>query len=327
MKLNSVIVAFSFSLTFLWYTYITSGPFYSVSLQLRTIFNGFLDEFFNAGSRGETTLAGLGLSQPTSILHNIGRYFHIVTTFFILIGFISLLAKWKKERLDSEYVLLIFSNMALLLLTIIVPGFAGILEMGRFYIVALLFVSPLFVLGGETLFGKALNLKKEKKKEGYCLVLTSIVLVAFFLFQTGLGYEITGDPVPSSISLSLYKMQDAMPLIHESDVFGATWLSKFGDVEHIGTYSDGVSYMWVLTSYSTINRNMTTIISNTSMITSTAYTYFRQFNVIKGIVIYDARRIIPYNISELPIFNSTAVFNNKIYSNGACEIYYSTPKV
>jgi uncharacterized membrane protein len=243
-----------------------------------------------------------------------------------LIGFISLIGRWKKDRLDSECVLLISINMAFLLSAIIIPGFAGILEIGRLYIIVLLFLSPLFVLGGETFFGKVLFfLGKGKKKEGYCLVLISIVLVAFFLFQTGFIYEITGDPVPSSISLSLYKMQDSWYLIHESDVFGATWLSKYGDVEHIGTYSDAASFYHVLTSYSTIDRNMITWIFNTSMITSTSYIYLRQFNVIKGIVTYDTINLIPYNISELPIFNSTIVLNNKVYSNGACEIYYSAP--
>ena len=241
----------------------------------------------------------------------------------------SLIMKWKREKFDSEYFLLIFVNMIFLLSAIIVPGFSNILQMGRLYEITLLFLSPLFVLGGEALFKKILSLsiKKEKKKEIYSTILISIVLVVFFFFRTGLVYEIADDPVPSSISLSLNKMQDNMLLIHESEAFCAMWLSKYGNVEEIITYSDGVAYYHVLMSYSTINDSMMGVISNTTIINQPSYTYLGWANVMKRILIYDTSvsPFIQFNMSELPIFNSSITSTSRVYSNGASEIYYSTP--
>jgi len=333
-KINSVIVVFFFVLTFLWDIYIVKGPSDRLVLFLNTSFQNFFEEFFYAQSRGAMVLSAMGILNPPSFLHQIGRILHNVTGLFILIGFITLMAKRKKERLDPEYFLLISLNMVLLLMTIVIPNFAYALQMDRMYHVTLLFVSPLFILGGRTFFGnmfKILPLKKEKRRESYGLILILTVLVAFFLFQTGFVYEITGDPVPSSISLSKYRMDDytqtMLGLVDENDFFGATWLSKYVDVEHTQIYSDVKAKFQVLTSTMIDRNNRIGVLSNATVFTSRSYIYLSQYNTMNEILLYDIRYPINirYNISELPIFDSTKVINNKIYSNGACEIYYYAP--
>jgi uncharacterized membrane protein len=342
-KIETINVVFLSCFTFLWYTYIVHSPFYRLTAIIETTFNSFLKEFFSWGARGELVQTSLGIMQAPSILHNIGVVFHNITSFFILIGFISLIIMWKKGNIPSEYGLIASFNMVLLLSAIFIPRFAGFLEMDRLHHVALIFLSPLFVLGAGT-FINAFNLRKEKKKERernelYSLALISIVLVAFFLFQTGFIYEVAGDSIPSSISLSKYKMEYSYTLIHESDVFSAMWLSRCGDVEHVRTYADTRSATHVLTSYSSIRRDMMLLMANTTeeqrypgimcdvtegVKWGVSYIYLSKFNIIKGMVVYNPRTHVEYSLNELPIFNSTGLFNNRIYSNGAGEIYYRT---
>jgi len=333
-KINSVIVVFFFVLTFLWNIYIAEGPFDRLALFFEHTFKNFFEEFFYPQSRGGWVLAAMGILGSPSFLHDIGRILHNVTELFILIGFIALIAKRKKERLDPEYFLLTSLNVATLLMCIIIPNFANALQMDRMYHVLLLFLSPLFILGGRTFFEnifKILPLKKEKRRESYGLILILTVLVTFFLFQTGFVYEITGDPVPSSISLSKYRMDDytrlMLGLVDENDFFGAMWLSKYVDVEHTQIYSDVRAKFLVLTSSMIDRKDSIVVLSNTTVITSESYIYLSRYNTINEVLLYDTRYPINirYNISEIPIFNSTIVFNNKIYSNSACEIYYCAP--
>jgi uncharacterized membrane protein len=236
-----------------------------------------------------------------------------------------------KEKVDPEYSLLVSINMAILLMCIIIPRFSLMLQMDRMYHVALLFLSPLFVVGGKTFFEstfKILPLKKEKVKETYSLILILTVLVTFFLFQTGFVYEIAKDPVPSSIPLSKYRMDDYTQtmagLVNENDFFGAIWLSKYGDIKYTQIYSDVKAKGQVLTSSLVDVNNSIIVLSNSTVFTNPSYIYLSRYNTITGILLYDTSYPIriQYNISEIYIFNSTTVFNNKLYSNGACEIYY-----
>ena len=345
--INPSILAFSISMTFLWYINLVQGPFTKLVGVIESTFSHLLTDFFNISSRGEPLQVAFGIIESPTIFHSMGRYMFNIAILLIFIGFISLLLKWRRDKFDSEYVLITSLNMGLMFAALVVPLFAGFLEIGRLYQFALLFLAPLFALGAETLFMTFLNLNKrkqhvdlknKKKKKNICLILTSIVLVTFFLFSTGFIYEITGDPVPSSFALSKDKLQDSPILILESDVFSARWLSEYGGVKYILTYSDTLSLTNVLTSYSYIERPMLRIISNNTLghpalgpepiqpyIANMSYVYLGKLNVQHEIINYDPWSGISFNFSEVPILNSTNFFVNRIYSNSASEIYYRTP--
>lgn len=331
MKIDSAIVVFFFVLTFSWYVFVVEAPLYRLGLFYEVDIQRLFEGFFISQLRGGAILTATGMLSPPSFLHSIGTILFDATAFFILIGLITLIAKRKKERFNLEYPILAFLNMAPLLMSIIIPNFSSILYTERLYQITLLFLSPLFILGGRTFFEnifKILPLKKEKKREeSYSSILILTVLVMFFLFQTGFVYEISGDPVPTSIFLSTYKIDYySIGMLHENDVWGAIWSSKYADVEHNHIYSDVAAKYFVLTS-SMIGHNYVEVLSNTTQFASGSYIYLSRYNTINHILLYDMRNInkIQYNISELPIFNSTTFLNNKIYSNSACEIYYYNP--
>jgi uncharacterized membrane protein len=345
-KIKSTIIALSLSFTFFWYVYVVRGPFEKLQNTIRHILDNFVSEFLLSGSRGDPVQLALGILESPSVLHDIGRMIFNITTGLILIGFIFFLIYWKKGKFDPEYGFITFLNMVLLLSAIIIPRFASFLEMGRLYHIVLLFLSPLFVIGGQFLCMRILNFRKEKKtlalkrekKQNFCLLLISIILIPFFLFQTGVFYEITNDPVPSSISISKYKLEDYYYLNHESDVFSAIWLSNYGNVDQMLTYSDTVSLIHVLTSYSSIDRSMVSIISNDTTERSLypgiffdsikevtkpnmMYIYLRKYNIKNELFTYNTKTDVEFSVNELPILNSTGILINKIYSNSGSEIY------
>lgn len=173
-------------------------------------------------------------------------------------------------------------------------------------------------------------------------VLSSIILIAFLLFQSGLIYEISGDPSPSSIALSKYKLEFSNNLIHEEDVFSVSWLSQFGNTENKWTFVDVVSFNHVFISYGSINPNLVTLLHNTTQTlipdgvvirqeetlvpsSNITYIYLSKFSIQKQIIAWDTRNNLYYNISDIQILNSTIAFINRIYSNGGSEIYYRVP--
>ena len=334
IKIDFSIISFSFCLTFVWYIFLVQGAFQRLVNVLNTLLINFQTELLLASSRGSPVQTALGLVESPTFLHNLGRIFHNITTVLILIGFISLIYKLKNKKVDIDYFLLISLNMGLIFLAIIIPRFAGQLEMGRLYHITLIFLAPLFVLGAKSLMGFSLKLfahKKEKssnerkgKKKNYCLIIVSFILLTFFLFQVGFVYEITDDPVPTSIAISNYKMGDSYSLIHENDRFGAQWLSKYGDVELSGTYSDTISFHHVLTAYSNKKRDITIISNSTLGIFGPTFVYFSQYNVKTGLMVYNEGINLQYQIHDIPVLDSETIIKNKIYSNGGSEIYYLT---
>jgi hypothetical protein len=135
-------------------------------------------------------------------------------------------------------------------------------------------------------------------------------------------------------------MGSNIELIEEGDVFSASWLSMYGDITNMFTYSDTVALLYVLQSYSNIDRHMILLLSNTTQkinyydtwsydgiddFSNNSYIYLRRYNVINEKTFWDIGNKIQYNFTELPILNSASASLSKIYANSASEIYYNIP--
>ena len=162
-KIKSTAVAFPLLLTFLWYTRIAQGPFDKIVGNFQTAFLNFQKEFFDFSSRGQPIQTALSLIAPASALHGAGIILHDITTGLILVGFVSIIFVWKKEKLNSEYVVITLLSTAILFAAVIIPLFAGFLEVDRLYQILLIFLSPLFVLGAKTLLTIIPGLRKRKE--------------------------------------------------------------------------------------------------------------------------------------------------------------------
>ena len=198
---------------------------------------------------------------------------------------------------------------------IAVPGLSGTMNMTRFYHILLFFLAPLCVLGAESLVKLV---SRRQTQLGAFLLL--IVLIPYFLFQTGFVYEVT-ETQSWSLPLSKHRM-DAIFLrsqvghFDESEVFGALWMSKNVDVKYRIIYADHTSKWFVLTSYGSLYTANIEILSNATVLSSGEYVYLNKANVVNGVVITRSLNITSVSY----VFGSAS----KVYSNGGCEIQIAT---
>jgi uncharacterized membrane protein len=329
-KIRSEVVAFFLVSTFVWYIYVSGAVFDRFVLFVEVTSRHMLSEFFLPESRGAQVVQALDVTGNPTFLHQIGRFFFYASVFLILIGFVTLITKRNKEKLDAEFSTLISLNMFVLSLAIIIPHFAFEMQMTKLYNIVLIFLSPLFVLGGITLFKNVLRMfhLKNEKAETYGLILILVVLVPFFLFQTGLIYEVARDPVPTSIALSGYRMDDltllSFNLINENDFFGATWLSKYASTSDRTIYSDEAAMPnGLLVALMDIDFSTRTLSNETVIAGNPSYVFLTHYNTKYEIIINRLKYPnVTYDFAEIPILNTSNVYCYKIYANGACNIHY-----
>lgn len=317
----SMIVLF-LVLMFTWYIFTSGSAAFDSLLSFGDYVYGRLGEFSDISSRGGDVMRGLGMEAAPSIWSQISRIFAYLTEALIGIGFIGLVFKRTRTRLENEYFWLSLVAMVLLGALVLVPGLATSFRMTRFYHVLLFFLAPFCVIGASVI----IRLAFRQERELAVSFLLLIVLLPYFLFQTGVVYEVTGSDV-WSLSLSKYrmslpKMEGYLGYIDEYSVFGARWLSGNIDAENRHVYADISTKRDVLTIYGMIYRDYIEPITNGTRIASGRTIYLGQQNVVgeKILGIYNYT-YVEWSYSELraPLNDLNKV--NKVYSNGGSEVY------
>ena len=311
-----MIISFS-ALMFSWYLYTSGTSVFDSFVQFGTHVYSQLGEFFNIQARGSEVLRGLALETPPTIWNAISRLFAYLTELFIFLGFVVLIAKRAKIRVEKDYLLFTVISMALLFALILIPGLASTLNMNRFYQILLMFIAPLCVIGVEGI----VNLLSKQKVGLLTSILLLIVLVPYFLFQTGFVYEITRSE-SWSIPLSKQRMNPMqlydMGYADAHAVLGSEWLSRKVDVTRTQIYADSFSRRNELRGYGLVYLGYVATLSNTTSITAGGIVYLSPLNVVEETVVGDA---FVWNSSEIQCLH----YLNKIYSNGGSEVYKNEP--
>jgi uncharacterized membrane protein len=318
-KITASMIILFFVLMFTWYIYTSEEAVFHSILEFGNYVYSQLGDFFNPASRGQTVLRGLGLESPTTMWNALSRAFAYATQFFIVVGFVGLITKRAKIHFEKVYFALSFVAMAFLAALILVPGLANMMNMTRFYHILLFFLAPLCVIGA----GVIVSFVSRRRKKLLVSILLLLVLVPYFLFQTGFVYEVT-ESDSWSIPLSKHRM-DALRLyggfgyIDAYSVFGAQWLSENVDVRKSKLYADSVSQNYVLTIYGMIYKGYVNELSNITVVADNGTVYLSTLNVVHGKISYYGR---VWNTSELSFILDDL---NKVYTNGGSEIYKNTP--
>jgi len=318
-NITVTIVVFFLVAMFSWYLYTSNAAVFDSLVSFGNYVRDQLDQFFDPASRGQTVLRGLGLESPPTIWNTFSRAFAYLTQFLIVVGFIGLIIKRINIHVEKESFMFTVMAMIFLGALIAVPGLASTMNMTRFYHILLFFLAPLCVLGAEFL----VKLMSKRRTELGASVLLLIVLVPYFLFQTGFVYEVTRSQ-SWSLPLSKYRMDAVflrlyMGYFDESDVFSASWVAKNVDVENSQIYADGASRNDVLTIYGMIYRGYVLGLSNVTIVANNGVVYLSTLNVVDGLIVSGGRL---WNSSELSfIFDNL----NTVYTNGGSEVYKNTP--
>jgi len=312
-------VLYFFVIMFVWYIFTSSSSVYDAFVTFGQHVYNELGDFFNPRSREPEILRGLGLESPPTVWNLISRIFAYITEALIVVGFIRIILSRTKIYLEKEYLFLVLVSMLFLGALIAVPGLASTMNMTRFYHILLFFIAPLCVIGAESVIEFSIKRKDILKTS----VLIIIVLVPYFLCQTGFVYELTNSP-SWSLPLSKYRMSQTQSYytfgyIDGQCISAATWLSNEITVGKIRIYADASSRVNELRAYSGIYLGYVESLSNVTQFSTQSIIYLNPSNVIEGIVV---RGTYFWNLSELRFLNDMS----NVYTNGGSEVFYKNTR-
>jgi uncharacterized membrane protein len=303
---------------FSWYIFTRS----SVTFQSIQEFSGFLinqlGNFFSPTARPTLVLTAVGLTTPQSLWQLLSRLTAYSIEILVVLGFISLLVKRKKQKTSLELLFVMLFGIVLLGMSIVLPGFAGTLQITRFFHISLLLIAPFFVIGYKTCIGFFKQKRAMPKIKMVSLILVAILLTTYLLFQTNFVYEVTGEE-SWSIPLSGYRM-DKMKLyswggyVDELSAAGAQW--SFNNVNPNATqvFADEAFAFSALRSYGHLDEAI--FLTNETSIGANTVTILSKLNVIYG----EFGSSTQYWNSSL--LSSQFISMDSVYSNGGSEVWF-----
>jgi uncharacterized membrane protein len=320
--LNLSMVVIFLVLMFSWYILtISSANFIKINGDLIGILSGFSD-FLNPASRGTTVMAGLGLLGAPTFLNVVSRIIFYATVFFIIVGFFVLLRQRKKKDFDFEYFIPCLASMLILALCILLPNFANTFNMTRFYHLVLFFLAPLFAVGCLALFrfgSKSFGEIAKRKREIGSLVLMTLLLGSYFLFQTNLVYEVAGSE-SWSLPLSRYNLGSRLytdfNYLTVPQVRGGEWLSHNTNASNLAVYADQRASPGLFSYGGIYIGNVIALTNNTSP-QRNQFVFLAELNTVYGEIDSGSGLI---NLTD----TIATQHLSQTYDNGLCKIFTET---
>jgi uncharacterized membrane protein len=305
-----VLVFIIFTLT--WYMYVSSSSAFNTIVYIGDhIASSIVTDFLNPEAAQGLDII---LKKTITPLHDVAKYLHLLSQFFIFVGVLTLINR-KEMKFEREYEAFSLMNFAICFGGITLPYFASALNTERLYHITLIFLAPLCVIGGLTVFrviSKAVKVSWTDQRVKSSLKVLSMFFAIFLLFNTGWVYEVAKDN-PSSFSLN---STSDYPRFNDQEVLGAKWLHDVKSSNKM--YAD--VYRWLLLS-SFEWGEVRAFPADGDEIRKDSYIYLGTWNVVEGEVMVRHKIGVSY-IGEY--INSEYMVNdvNKIYANGGAQVYY-----
>jgi uncharacterized membrane protein len=328
---SSTAVVLSLAIAFFWYTIAAGGSAVtSLSNFASFVIRGLVQDFFSASARPIEVLqaAGLGSVIP-GFLHEVNRTTLYLVQLILVFGFIALLRK-TKSLAERKMLPLMAVAFALLGSAVILPYFAGALNLSRFYHIALLFISPCFAYGTKQLYASLRRactwISRDTARIRLLFstrwVLAATILFLYFLFTSGWVWAVAMDRPTSTLFDGQRMLSSSDPQLWQayferyttsSDVYAVRWMNLYLS-KSSALCADYISRYHVLTSYG--ERPPGTTVSLLGCDLEQSYVYLNALNTLYGIgTVYAGSA--SYSISAI----STKLYTeNRIYSNGAAGI-------
>ena len=267
---------------------------------------------------------GLAPMRSSEIVWSIARIFQFITQFFIVVGVIKLILNHRKTKFYPEYIVMSLVSMVIIGFCIILPYFASALNMTRIYHLTLLFLSPVCIWGGVTVFRwlfRVLLLPwlQRMTTRTHLNMVVVLVLVPYFLFTSGFIFELTG-ATPTSAPLSYGKAD--WPFYTTAEIRASDWLLTI-PVDKL-VYCDSIAKGLMHYHYEVRTGVKSTYFpDDVKTISNGSYIFLRRWNVIHGKIL--PRRVtgtaFKYkSLDEMGILEGPGV--NKIYDNNDAQIWW-----
>jgi len=340
-------VALSCVVVISWYIYISQSVSFNMLVNIGDyVANAVLTEFLNPELADPRVLQTLGVT-PLGIAswqHETAGWLNRITYLLIVVGVLKFTLHPGGMKFRRGYVALAYIGLGTLLAAVLFPRFH--LGISRTYLVALLFLAPFCIIGGETIiagisrvFQRASRKIKETIGLNRAYPYITLLLIAYFLFNVSFVFEVTGDvSYSASLSQRSIKTSDNAGLkaalynvYHtDADMAGIRWLSQYGNKE-ARVNADRTAQL-PLIGHGMIANEFIGWLEYPVRFGTGSYIYLNTLNTRDGVLVgsKEIERglswggwIIPKDISTIsPILEQS----NKIYSNGGSEVCYISPE-
>lgn len=325
----AILTIFSLS----WFIYTSKGSVFDIIVNIsKSIYISF-EDFFSASTRETAVLAGLGggFSQAL-VISKTFRVLQYSTELFIAVGFLVIL--FEPRCLKGDFFAFSCVSGLILFFCVFIPSFSSFFGIERFYHIALFFLSPLFVIGGEVTLQGVMRLKNlfirsyAKLKSismlndeyNYMGFLSLFVLIPYFLFASGFVYVFSGSG--STIALGPYEF-DYNGLLNNQEVSSAQWAWKTLP-DDATMYADRTGYL--LLSQVTRGRVQQLPSRNAPLnLSNHSYLLFRSWNIEHNEITLQAYQgvnhvYVDMNIKNRPILSKEIEQSISIYNNGGSRV-------
>lgn len=326
-KMTLSLIMLFFILIFLWYGQLTDAAFNSgLGFIQTTILN--LDRFFTLESRSSSLPELAGQSLSYGFASKINLISTWMTFIFIGIGILSMIydiklnskSQFSDREFEINYLSLAIACFLLMVSMVILPYVSRGYNIHRLNLQMMTILSLCFIFGGmfvSSIFSfvfsyiiRILNIQKIKYKNiiisPYLVIL--LILLPYFLSNTGFSYELFG--VPKSITLS--SGNSSPSLISDQDDFSSKWLAQYR-ISELTIFSNNYGPE-ILASQGripplSIKNNLPDIYKGNQESIGYIYLGHYEINMLQS-------------LGSLGNLNKFALYSqNRIYSNGASEIF------
>ncbi|HOQ26672.1 MAG TPA: DUF2206 domain-containing protein, partial [Methanomassiliicoccaceae archaeon] len=236
-----------------------------------------VEQLFSSGS-GAISSGGT-TSLSVSFFREITILLYVFTQFSLVIGVIHTIVGRDRYRIQPSYIIISFSMLMILALCLFIPNFANALNSSRFFHIGLVVLAPYVIIGIIEIWNSLRTICSKisrtiRASDTYMtghFHFAAIILAIFLLFDTGLVYEVAGEPA-SSIALD-----PDMDYNRNSDsqYTASKWINSMRVDELI--YADGYRRE-IVSSANSIN-NLRFLPMEINSIDPGSYIYYGTYNI------------------------------------------------
>ena len=216
-----------FTLVFFWYGQVITTPFNGLIDFTKEIFNNLANAFI-LDTKSSGAISSVSLPNGEFLL-KLSQYISGLMKIFILIGTGFLVLRWKKLKIDREFVFIAVYSFLFVILSIFLPLVTKSLSIERIFLQSLIVLCFCCILGMIYLF------EKIKIKEHLIPILSAMLIALFFLFQSGAIFIIVG--AQTSPALSQESLAYRMWNVPDQEINSAEWLAEQNPERVYGDHS------------------------------------------------------------------------------------------
>lgn len=323
-NITATILLLFFVIIFFWYGQITQVPF-SAGVNFFELTFRNLGNFFLIESRDSAALSVVGMGMEEGIPYTIRFWVRNITFFFIAIGALDLLRKYKTSKFGTEYLLMMVVCAGMVWSMLILPFVASGYGITRLYLQALVLLAPCFVIGGDVFTRGILRIKSIKTPKIQTRSVLSVILIVLilqFMCATTVIFNMFGIPISEDLNAkgnlrkSLY--------IYEGEVVGAKWLANH-KLDNFLICCDAPGYQRIYLGYESAGRyklpriNTKYFANNKTL--SQGHIYLRHTNVVDGKIQPTAIYPTYSQVNNTDEYPHLFIGKSIIYNNGGAEVW------